>query len=54
MEWKDVSLRVPGIATTKFEHEFYYEAPAAKYPLISRQQTENVTLKKRGQQRCES
>ncbi|MGM0125011.1 hypothetical protein IGI37_002405 [Enterococcus sp. AZ194] len=29
MEWKDVSLRVPGIATTKFEHEFYYEAPQA-------------------------
>ena len=29
MEWKDVSLRVPGIATTKFDHEFYYEAPQA-------------------------
>ncbi len=29
MEWKDVNLRVPGIATTKFEHEFYYEAPEA-------------------------
>ncbi|MGG5358960.1 MULTISPECIES: daptomycin-sensing surface protein LiaX [unclassified Enterococcus] len=29
MEWKDVSLRMPGIATTKFEHEFYYEAPDA-------------------------
>lgn len=27
MEWKDVNLRVPGIAITKFEHEFYYEAP---------------------------
>ncbi|MFV0559333.1 MAG: daptomycin-sensing surface protein LiaX [Enterococcus sp.] len=25
MEWKDVNLRVPGVATTKFEHEFYYE-----------------------------
>ncbi|KAF1295784.1 hypothetical protein BAU15_04420 [Enterococcus sp. JM4C] len=29
MEWKDISLRVPGIASTKFEHEFYYEAPQA-------------------------
>lgn len=25
MEWKDISVRVPGMATTKFEHQFLYE-----------------------------
>ncbi|MBK4880256.1 hypothetical protein CU015_1234 [Enterococcus faecium] len=44
MEWKDVSLRVPGIATTKFEHEFYYEAPAASI-LDIKAANGNVTLK---------
>ncbi|MFS1039804.1 daptomycin-sensing surface protein LiaX [Enterococcus faecium] len=44
MEWKDVSLRVPGIATTKFEHEFYYEAPAASI-LDIKSANGNVTLK---------
>ncbi len=44
MEWKDVSLRVPGIATTKFEHEFYYEAPAASI-LDIKVANGNVTLK---------
>lgn len=44
MEWKDVSLRVPGIATTKFEHEFYYEAPAASIFDI-KAANGNVTLK---------
>ncbi|ALS00128.1 hypothetical protein ATZ33_01650 [Enterococcus silesiacus] len=29
MEWKDVSFKVPGVATTKFEHEFNYPAPLA-------------------------
>lgn len=29
MEWKDVSFRVPGIATTKFDHEFNYPSPKA-------------------------
>lgn len=29
MEWKDVSFRVPGIATTKFDHEFNYPSPNA-------------------------
>lgn len=44
MEWKDVNLRVPGIATTKFEHEFYYEAPAASI-LDIKAANGNVTLK---------
>lgn len=44
MEWKDVSLRVPGIATTKFEHEFYYKAPAASI-LDIKAANGNVTLK---------
>lgn len=44
MEWKDVSLRVPGIATTKFEHEFYYESPAASI-LDIKAANGNVTLK---------
>lgn len=44
MEWKDVSLRVPGFATTKFEHEFYYEAPAASI-LDIKAANGNVTLK---------
>lgn len=44
MEWKDVSLRVPGIATTKFEHEFYYEAPEASI-LDIKAANGNVTLK---------
>ena len=44
MEWKDVSLRVPGISTTKFEHEFYYEAPAASI-LDIKAANGNVTLK---------
>lgn len=44
MEWKDVSLRVPGIAITKFEHEFYYEAPAASI-LDIKAANGNVTLK---------
>lgn len=39
MEWKDVSLRVPGIATTKFEHEFTMKL-LQQVSLISRQQTE--------------
>ena len=29
MEWKDISFKVPGIATTKFEHEFNYPSPKA-------------------------
>ncbi len=41
---EDVSLRVPGIATTKFEHEFYYEAPAASI-LDIKAANGNVTLK---------
>lgn len=32
MEWKDVSFRVPGVATTKFEHEFNY--PSIQASLI--------------------
>src|SRR5699024_4969762 len=44
MEWKDVNLRVPGIATTKFEHEFYYEAPEASI-LDIKAANGNVTLK---------
>ncbi|MEY8445084.1 daptomycin-sensing surface protein LiaX [Enterococcus ratti] len=44
MEWKDVNLRVPGIATTKFEHEFYYRAPAASIIDI-KAANGNVTLK---------
>lgn len=44
MEWKDVSLRVPGIATTKFEHEFYYSAPQASIIDI-KAANGNVTLK---------
>ncbi|MGM9904373.1 hypothetical protein A5844_001629 [Enterococcus sp. 10A9_DIV0425] len=44
MEWKDVNLRVPGIATTKFEHEFYYKAPAGSI-LDIKAANGNVTLK---------
>ena len=29
VEWKDINFRVPGIATTKFDHEFNYLAPKA-------------------------
>lgn len=29
MEWKDVSFKVPGVATTKFDHEFNYPTPQA-------------------------
>jgi DUF4097 and DUF4098 domain-containing protein YvlB len=29
VEWKDVSFKVPGVATTKFEHEFNYPTPQA-------------------------
>ncbi|WP_165003588.1 MULTISPECIES: daptomycin-sensing surface protein LiaX [unclassified Enterococcus] len=44
MEWKDVNLRVPGIATTKFDHEFYYDAPEASIIDI-KAANGNVTLK---------
>lgn len=29
LEWKDINLRVPGVASTKFEHVFNYIAPKA-------------------------
>jgi DUF4097 and DUF4098 domain-containing protein YvlB len=29
VEWKDVSFKVPGVATTKFDHEFNYPTPQA-------------------------
>lgn len=29
LEWKDINLKVPGVVTTKFDHEFYYPAPQA-------------------------
>lgn len=29
MEWKDVSFKVPGVAATKFDHEFNYPSPQA-------------------------
>lgn len=29
MEWKDVNFKVPGVATTKFDHEFNYPTPQA-------------------------
>ncbi|MDH6363350.1 DUF4097 and DUF4098 domain-containing protein YvlB [Enterococcus sp. PF1-24] len=29
VEWKDINMKVPGIATTKFEHVFEYEATEA-------------------------
>lgn len=29
MEWKDIKMKVPGVATTKFEHEFNYPNPQA-------------------------
>lgn len=29
MEWKDVSFKVPGVATAKFDHEFNYPSPQA-------------------------
>lgn len=29
VEWKDIKMKVPGVATTKFEHEFNYPNPQA-------------------------
>lgn len=29
VEWKDIKMKVPGVATTKFEHEFNYLNPQA-------------------------
>ncbi len=29
MEWKDINLKVPGVAATKFEHTFSYDETAA-------------------------
>lgn len=29
MDWKDVNIKVPSVASTKFEHEFNYPAPQA-------------------------
>lgn len=29
VEWKDIKMKVPGVATTKFEHEFNYPNPLA-------------------------
>ena len=29
VEWKDIKMKVPGVATTKFEHEFNYPNPKA-------------------------
>lgn len=29
VEWKDIKMKVPGMATTKFEHEFNYPNPQA-------------------------
>ena len=29
LEWKDIKMKVPGVATTKFEHEFNYPNPQA-------------------------
>lgn len=29
VEWKDIKMKIPGVATTKFEHEFNYPNPQA-------------------------
>lgn len=29
VDWKDINMKVPGLANTKFEHEFYYPAVTA-------------------------